>query len=415
VDRRRFPLLRYPAYVRFWLADAVSMVGSTVTGLALQVLAVVTLQASGTEVGILNAARWLPYLLFGLLAGVFVDRHRRQPILVTADLARAVVLGVIPLAAALDVLSLPLLIAVVLVFGTLSLAYDAAHQSYLPSLVPGDLLTPAYARLEQTMAVAQTGGPVVAGALIKLIGAPVAILVDAVSYLISGLVLATARPLTPEVAHGTDQPRNLRQEIRDGLAWVYRNSTLGPLAAASHLWFVCQGLVTTVYVLFVLTTLDLSAFVLGLTYAFAGVGSLIGATASGWFGRRLGVGPAIILARWLTAIAFLLIPLAGSGVVGVLVLCASQFLFGISVGIDSPIEMSYRLAITPANLLGRMNATIRSVNRAAIVIGAPLGGLLADHLGHREALWIGGGGMVVQAILLHRSKFRHARLSEGDH
>src|SRR5688572_5118065 len=103
------------------------MVGSTVTGLALQVLAIVTLQASGTEVGILNAARWLPYLLFGLLAGVFVDRHRRQPILVTADLARAVVLGVIPLAAALDVLSLPLLIAVVLVFGTLSLAYDAAH------------------------------------------------------------------------------------------------------------------------------------------------------------------------------------------------------------------------------------------------------------------------------------------------
>jgi hypothetical protein len=159
---QRFPLLGYPAYVRFWLADAVSMVGSSVTGLALQVLAVVTLQATGTEVGLLNAARWLPYLLFGLLAGAVVDRCRRQPILVGADLARAVVLGVIPLCAALDVLTLPVLIAVVLVFGALSLVYDAAHQSFPPALVPRSLLTSAYARLEQTSAVAQTGGPVLA-------------------------------------------------------------------------------------------------------------------------------------------------------------------------------------------------------------------------------------------------------------
>ncbi|MFG1813731.1 MFS transporter [Kribbella sp. NPDC049174] len=404
-------LLEHRGYVRFWIADAVSMVGSSVTALALQVVAVVTLQASGTEVGILNAARWLPYLLFGLIAGVIVDRYRRQPILVGADLARAAVLGVIPLAALLDVLSLPLLIAVVLVFGTFSLAYDAAHQSFPPSLVPAELLTPAYARLEQTSAVAQTGGPVFAGALIKLIGAPAAILVDAASYLISGIVLATVRPRTPEVAVGTGQPRNLRREIREGLSWVYRDSALGPLTATSHVWFVFQGLLTTVFVLFVLKTLGLSAFWLGVTYAALGVGALIGATASGWVGRRFEVGPTIIACRWLSPLAYLSAPLAGDNSAGIVVLCAGQFILGLSFGIDSPTEMGYRQSITPPGLLGRMNGTTRSFNRAAIVIGAPAGGLLADHLGTRTALWIGVGGMVVQAVLLHRSDFRHARLT----
>jgi predicted MFS family arabinose efflux permease len=320
--------------------------------------------------------------------------------------------GLLERSAALDVLSLPLLMAIVLVFGTLSLAYDAAHQSFPPSLVPVALLTTASARLEQTSAVAQTGGPVLAGALIKLLGAPVAILVDAVSYLVSGVLLATVRPLTPEVAQGTDQPRDLRREIREGLTWVYRSSTLGPLAATSHLWFVFQGLFTTVYVLYVLRTLDLSAFVLGLTYACSGIGSVAGATACGWVGRRMGVGPAIILCRWMCPAAYLLIPLAGGDTLGVVLLCAGQLLFGISLGIDSPTEMGYRQSITPPELLGRMNATIRSLNRAAVVIGAPLGGLLADQLGYREALWIGVAGMVLQAILLHRSKFRHARLPE---
>jgi MFS family permease len=404
-------LLEQRAYVRFWLADAVSTVGSSVTTLALQVLAVVTLHATGTEAGILNAARWLPYLLFGLLAGVVVDRYRRQPLLIGADFARAVILGVIPLAAALDVLSLPLLIAVVLVFGTLSLAYDAAHQSFPPSLVPAALLTPAYARLEQTSAVAQTAGPVFAGALIKVLTAPVAILVDAVSYLLSGILLATVRPRTPEVAEGTDQPRSLRREIREGLRWVYRSSTLGPLAITSHVWFVFQGVLTTVYVLFVLNTLGLNAFWLGATYAFGGVGSVIGATASGWAGRRLGVGPAIIACRWLSPISFLTWPIAGDNAVGIVLLCAGWFVLGISLGIDSPIEMGYRQSITPSGLLGRMNATMRSLNRAAIVIGAPVGGLLADRFGTRTALWIGVGGMVVQALLLHRSAFRHARLT----
>ncbi len=183
-------LRRHPAYVRFWAADTVSMFGTHVTTLALQVLAVVTLHASATWLGVLNGARWVPYLLFGLVAGVLVDRYRRRPVLVGADLARAVLLGLIPVLAWADRLTMPALVAVVTAFGALSLLYDAAHQSYLPRLVPRELLTQANARMEQSAAVAQTTGPVLAGFLVKAVGAPLAILVDAASYLVSGLVLA---------------------------------------------------------------------------------------------------------------------------------------------------------------------------------------------------------------------------------
>ncbi|MFD1047835.1 MFS transporter, partial [Kibdelosporangium lantanae] len=229
------------------------MVGTYVTTLALQVLAVVVLQASATELGVLGGARWLPYLLFGLVAGVLVDRYRRLPILVGTDLARAGLLGLVPLLAAMGVLTMPLLIGIVAVFGALSLVYDAAHQSFLPRLVPAELLTDANARLEQTNSVAQAMGPMVAGWLVRVISAPVAILVDALSYLGSGLVLA--RLSSPE--RPTREPMNLRAEIREGLAWVYRHPVLKTLALTTHVWFLFNGMVGTVATYFALDELGL--------------------------------------------------------------------------------------------------------------------------------------------------------------
>jgi MFS family permease len=403
----RFPLLAQPGYLRFWAADSVSMFGTYVTMLALQVLAVATLHASVTELGLLGAARWLPYPLFGLIAGVLVDRHRRRPVLVGGDLARAMLLGAIPLLATVDLLSMPLLIGLMLVFGAMSLLYDAAHQSYLPRLVPGRLLIDANARLEQTSSVAQTGGPLIAGWLVKVIGAPAAIGVDAVSYLVSGLVLATLRTPEPPVPV---QRRSLGRELREGVSWVYRHRMLGPFALTSHAWFLFNSMVTTVYVFYALEVLGVDAFGLGVTYALAGVGAVLGATVSGLAGRRFGVGPAIIAMRWLLPAAYVLIPLATPGSTGLVLLCAAQFLFGLSLGVDSPLEMGYRQAATPDRLQGRMNATMRSLNRGAIVVGAPLGGLLADHAGIRPTLWVAVAGLAVQALALSLSPFRHARL-----
>ncbi|MCP3803150.1 MFS transporter [Allokutzneria sp. A3M-2-11 16] len=389
-----------PGFARFWAADTVSLVGTYVTTLALQVLAVVHLKASATELGVLGAARWVPYLLFGLVAGVLVDRRRRRPLLVGTDLARAVVLGLIPLLSWVGLLDMPTLVALVTVFGALSLVYDAAHQSFLPQLVPTALLTTANARMEQTRAVAQTVGPMIAGWLVKVVSAPVAIVVDAVSYLVSGLVLATVR--TRERLEPVES-RNLRRELWEGVSWVYRHPTLSPLTVTSHVWFVCTGMVGTVSTFFVLGELGFDAAALGVTYAVGGVGGVLGASLSDRAGRWLGVAPVLVIGRWLTPVAYALIPLATNGTTGLLLLCAAQFLFGFSLGLDGPVEMGYRQTVIPDRLLGRANATMRSLNRGMIVIGAPLGGVLADSLGNRAALWIAVVGLVGQAAAFSRT------------
>ena len=405
---RRGTLGQHKDFVRFWAADAVSLTGTHVTTLALKAVAVLTLGASATETGMLEAARWLPYLLFGLVAGALVDRRRRLPVLVWTDLARAVVLALIPLTAFTGTLGMALLIALVVVFGTLSLFYDAAHQSFLPLLVPIERLTDANGRLEQTRAVAQGVGPLAGGALVKLIGGPLAVLVDAVSYLVSGLVLATLR--TPERPVEAPVERDLRGEVREGLRWVYRHEVLGPLALASHAWFLFTAMVTAAYTVLVLDELRFDAFLFGVTFAVGGVGGLLGASLSGPAGRRFGVGPVIVAARWLTPVGYALVPLATSSTTGFLLLCAALFVFFLSATLDGPVEMGYRQSITPDRLMGRMNATTRSVNRGMIVFGALLGGGLADWLGNRPALWIAVVGLVGQAVGITCSAVRRARL-----
>jgi MFS family permease len=168
-------------------------------------------------------------------------------------------------------------------------------------------------------------------------------------------------------------------------------------------------MVGTVSTYFVLNGLGFDAFALGVTYALGGVGGLLGASLSGWATRRFGAGPVIIAGRWLTPVACALIPLATTGATGLAILCGAQFLFGFSLGIEGPAEMGYRQSVTPDRLQGRMNATMRSLNRGMIVIGAPLGGLLADSLGNRPALWIAVTGLIVQAIAISCSQLRHAR------
>lgn len=394
-------------YVRFWAADTVSLIGTSVTALALQALAIEDLRASGTEVGVLGAARWLPYLLFGLVVGVLVDRYRRRPVLVGADFARAAVLGLIPLLAALGLLTVPLLIALVAVFGALSLVYDAAHQSFLPRLVPRALLTEANARLQQTGAVAQAVGPVVGGWLVKVVGAPAAILLDAVSYLLSGLVLATLR--TPERVEPAPS-RHLGRELREGLAWVYRHRTLAPLAITTHAWFLFTSMVITVFPYLVLEDLGFDTFALGATYALSGVGGALGASLSGPVARRFGAGWTMVAGRWLTPLAYLPLPWAGSDAAGLALLCGALFLFGFSTGLDGPVELAYRQFVTPDRLLGRANATMRSLNRGAVVIGAPLGGVLIDAFSSRTAVWVAVVGLAVQTVAITWSPVRRARM-----
>ncbi|MEV4312365.1 MFS transporter [Actinocrispum sp. NPDC049592] len=405
---RASPLWRLPGYARFWAASTVSSVGTPVTAFALQILALETLHASTAQLGLVNAARWAPYLVMGLVAGVLLDRYRRKPVLVVTDLGRAALLCVLPVLAFADALTIWALAVVVFAFGVLSLLFDAADQSFLPRLVPGELLTAANARLEQSDAAAQTAGPVLAGALIKVVGAPVAILFDAVSYLVSGLLLASIPVREPAPRHRDRRP--MWTELREGLMYVYRHRMLAPAALSSHLWFLANSMLGTVYTAYGLYELRLGEFWLGVTLASASAGAVLGGAFAQRAGRRFGAGRVSIMAHVVMPVAWVLVPLARSGPVAVVLLAAAQFITWATMGAASPNEMGYRQSVTPDHLQGRMNTTIRSLNRGMIVVGAPLGGILADTAGFRTALWTGIAGLVGAAVILICSPFRHARI-----
>lgn len=387
----------------FWTASTVSDFGTQVTTLAIQVLIVTRLAGSAADVGLVNAARWVPYLLFGIVVGALADRVRRKPLLVGTDLSRAVLLCAVPLLAWSGTLSIPVLAVLMGVFGLLSLVNDAAHQSFLPRLLPRESLTRANARLEQSSAAAETSGPAVAGGLVTWLGAPAAVLVDAVSYLVSGLL--TARVVVADPPAPARGP--LGREIREGLAWVYGHRVLRPVSLITHGWTLFFAVLGAVYVPYGLRELDFSSFGLGLTLAGGGIGGLVGSGLSERLGRRPGL---TVPGAWMLNAAGIAV-LALTPVGGLVVAGAGQLLCGLGLGLSSPIELSYRQAITPDRLQARMNATMRSLNRTAVVIGAPLGGLLADSAGFRSALWVAAGGVALAAVALLASPFRQAQLS----
>jgi len=401
-----------PGYLAFWTASTVSAFGSYITGLALQVLVVVTLKGTATDVGLLNAARWLPYLLLGLVVGAMVDRYRRMPILVATDIARAVLLVAIPALWLLGWLSLPVLMGFVGAFGVLTLLNDAASQSFVPRLVPGPALLAANARLDQGGTVAQTSGPLLAGVLVTLAGAPLAVLIDTASYLVSAAMLVIGVRVAEPKPAASGRRLDLGREIGEGLRWVYRHPTLAPLALSIHGWFFFNSMLGTVFTPFVLVGLRLRPFELGVALAAAGVGGFGGTLAATRLGLRWGAGWAVIGCHALTPLACAIIALApatGGHALAVAMLAAGQGVYGFAMGAENPNSLGYRQAVTPDALQSRMNTTMRSLNRAMIVVGAPIGGLIADGIGYRAALWIAAAGFLLVPALLAATPFRHAR------
>lgn len=402
------------AFTRFWWAESVSTFGSYVSLIALQTLVVLTLDGDAQDVGWLNSARWLPYLVLGLVVGALVDRRRRRPLMIGTDLAGAVLLTSIPLAWALDVLTLPLLLVIVACYGAVSLVNDAASQSFIPRLVPVGDLQSAHARIDGANSVSQTAGPVVGGLLVKWIGAPPVILFDAAGRLFSALTLLRVRVEEPPPVQA--RTTNLLGEIRDGVRWIYRTSGLALLAVTTHLWFAANAVLGAVIAPYALVTLGMSAFGFGLVTAMLGVGGLLGALLSPVGGRRLGLGGAIITAHAVTALGVLAAVCAGlwaDGLSVFVLLGLGQACHGFGIGFSNSHEMAYRQTITPDPLQARTNITMRSFNRAVIVVAAPLGGLLADRTGNREALTVAAVVFALTAVILLVSPFRRVRYSDS--
>lgn len=396
---------------RLWLGETVSTFGTYVTLVGLQFLVLRTLHGGAQDVGWLNAARWLPYLVLGLFAGVIVDRSRRRTMMVGTDLACALLIAAIPAAWAVGVLSIPVLLTIVLLYGAAALFNDAASMAYLPTLVPRHQLQRAHARLDGSSAVSQTAGPTLAGALIKLFGAPWALLVDAASYLFSATMMAS---LPPVPAVGATTRSRVRDDIREGVRWVYRPGAQRWLATGTHLWFAANSLLGVAIPTFALRTLHLSAFQFGVATALAGVGAIIGAGVSTRAGRWLGTGGAVIAAHTISAVGVAVMALAGLGTGGwpaTAVLGIGQCAHGLAMGMGNSHEMSYRQAMTADHLQARVNITMRAANRTVIVVIAPLAGLFIAASGTRMAVWVAAIVFAAVAALLLASPFRRERLA----
>lgn len=393
---RPAPLWRHRSFMLLWTGQAVSEVGSQVTGVAVPLVALLTLHASTFEVALLSAANGAAFLFVALQAGAVIDRVRKRPVLLSTDLARALLLATVPVAQAFGALTLAQLYAVALLSSVLTVFFDVAYQSVLPLLVEPDQLVDGNGKIGASQSFAQLGGPPLGGLLVAAVGGAYAVAVDAASFLVS--TAATA-------AMGVDEPRpapaaagrRLGTEIREGLGFVLRHPVLAKVVGCTGTANFFSGMSGAVEVVFLVRVLHAGSAVVGLVFGLSAVGGLLGAATSGWISRRVGSARTIWLSLSVTAPFALLGPLAFPGW-GVLLLTAAAAVTSFGAVVYNTAQVSYRQAITPARLLGRMNASVRFVVWGTIPVGALLGGVLGSLLGVRATLLVAALGGCTAAL-----------------
>lgn len=412
--RPRFTgLWRHPDFMKLWAGQTVSQFGSQITLLALPLAAILSLGASPFEVGVLAAVERAPFLLVGLFAGVWVDRLRRRPILIGADVGRALLLASIPVAAMLDVLTIVQLYVVGFLVGVLTVGFDVAYQSYLPALVKRSQLVEGNSKLEISNSVAYITGPGIGGALVQVLTAPVAIVFDACSFLVSALFLRSIRAAEPAPVSrqaGAAPQGGVWREIGEGLGVVLRNPLLRSIAGCTGTSNLFSNMLFAVYVLYATRDLGLEPAAIGLIFAMAGPGALIGSFLAAPVARRFGLGPAIVGSALLFGPPALLIPLvSGSPAVTLPLLIAAEFLIGLMSPIYNINQVSLRQAIVPDRLQGRMNATMRFLVWGTMPIGSLIGGVLGGYIGLRPTILIAAVGMAISALWVVFSPVRQLR------
>lgn len=397
----RGSLWRHRDFLCLWTGQTISQLGSQVTALALPVLAAVQLQATPAQMGLLGALEMAPFLLFSLPAGAWVDRLPKRAVLVAADLGRALVVGALPLAAWLGVLDMRWLYAGGFLAGVLTVLFEVAYQAYLPAPVGRPHLLEANARLETSRSAAQLVGPGLAGALVEWLTAPVAVLVDAASYLASAAALAAIR--TPEPRPEAAR-RSLGSDVVEGLRLVLGNPLLRRLAACTGTSNLFGSVGGAVFILFATRQLGLGPGTLGLVFAVAHVGFLVGAAAAARVARRLGLGRTLVLSPMVWGAGSLRVALAGGPPPWPLAaLAAGQFLAGLATPVYNVNQVSLRQSLVPLALQARLAATMRFFVWGTIPLGSLLGGLLGEVVGLRPTLVLGALGSGLAALWLFRS------------
>ncbi|WP_158882502.1 MFS transporter [Amycolatopsis anabasis] len=403
---RRDSLWFHPDFRRLWAGDTVSQVGTFVGHTVLPMIAVTALSASAFETGLLTAAENAAFLLIGLPAGVWVDRLRRRPLMLRADFFRAALLFTVPLAWWLDMLTLAQLVVVALLVSVGTVFFDVAYQSYLPSLVGRGQLVEGNAKLQASQSVAQITGPGVGGGLAQLAGAANAVLVTGFGYLASGLFLLRIKASEP--APEPHDGSGLGARIAEGLRFVFGNPALRAITLCTSTANLANNVFLAVQILYLIRELGLSPAATGAVLAVGGAGGVLGALTATWWTRRIGQARAIWLVMLVCAPAMLLVPLAGPGWrIGLLLLGLAIFDYGVIV--YNVAQVSYRQAICPDRLLGRMNASVRFVVWGTMPIGGLLGGALGEWLGVRGTVWVAAVAAPLTVVPLLLSPLRRMR------
>ena len=384
-------------FLKLWSAQTVSQFGDEITQLALPLVAILTLGATPFELGVLGTFQFLPFILLTIPAGVWVDRMRRRPILIGADIGRAILLLSIPLAFVGGWLTIVQLYVVGFAVGCLEVFFDVAYQSYLPSVVDRDRLQEGNAKLELSTSASSVVGPGLAGLLVEIFRAPFAILFDALSYAGSVvLLLFIRRPEMLETpAADADAPRpSMRTEAMEGLRYVLGHRFLRNIAACTGTLNLFGNIGGVILLLYIVDELGISPGTIGLVFGIANLGVLIGALSAERLANWIGVGPTIVWSAFLSPFSLILVALAGpesavplliaSGIVG----AATSVIYNVN-------QVSLRQAITPERMQGRMNATMRFIVWGTIPIGSLLGGALGGLIGLQATIWVGAIGSFI--------------------
>jgi len=405
--RGRGEVMRQHDFRLLWLGETTSAVGTSISKVALPLLAVVTLQASALQVSALTAAAWLPWLVIGLPAGAWVDRLPRRRVMQVCNIGSLLLLLSVPIAAWSGTLTIGQLLLVALLTGVASVFFQTAYQVYLPAVVPAGDLTEANAALQGSESVAQVGGPGLAGLLAQLAGAVTGLVADAVSFLVSTVCLV--------FIHAQDKPTKdetrstpLRGQIADGLRFVRTDPYLRVLTVFGATSNLALTGYQAILVVFLVRDAGVSPGGVGLLISGMSAGGVVGAAGAGAVARQFGTARGMLACELVGAPFALLIPLTRPGL-GLLWVVVGGVGVGAGIVSGNVIKGSFRQTYTPRHLLGRVIVTMQFLNYGTIPLGALLAGVLATTLGLRPTMWIMASGLTLASLVLLIGPIRQQR------
>ncbi len=404
-DPRR--LLRSRDFRLVWSAYSISTLGSEVTVLALPLAAALLLGASPWQMGLLTAAGTAPYIGFALLVGAWIDRlPRRRPLLIAADLIAALVLVSVPVAYLLDVLTVSQLVVVELLVGVVRVTFRPAFSAHLPDVVPDQALTEASSRLKASEATAMLAGPGLGGSLVQLLSAPVAVLVDALAFLTSAVLLGRVRA-QERVGHVPPPRRRLRVEIGEGVTQLWQDRRLRAIAGAAANVNFFGLMIFALVVVYLTRAQDFTPLMVAAVTVAGGVGSLIGALLAPRVARRIGRGRTIVLGSAVFSLGMFAFPAAhGPRWLVLVVLLANEIVVGIAIMLFDVTTGALVLSEVPRDMLARVNASLSTVTQGVKTLGALAGGLLGTVFGLHAALWVGALGATTTVLWTWLSPLR---------